>query len=184
MTNGIHRLLTEQYLELKSRVAAEYSSEIEWAANLKLCADSLRFAYETIWVILNAGMKMQVARQIESKILPTLAKGESASMVFGHKLKCRAIDDVWKNRVKLFSEYQSANDKLEYLETLPHIGPITKFHLARNLGLDFCKPDRHLVRIAGDETASVMCQRLADATGDRIGVVDCVIWRAANLGWV
>jgi len=174
---------TEQYLDLKQRVAVEYGSEIDWAANLKPCEDADRFSYEAIWVVLNAGMKAQVARKIEGRILPLLQRGESSAGGFGHKLKCRAIDEIWLHRESLFVCYQAANDKLDYLQSLPHIGPVTKFHLARNLGLDVCKPDRHLVRIAGQETPTVMCQRLSNATGDRIGLVDCVIWRAANLGW-
>lgn len=175
---------TDDYVSLKERVLVEYSQEVDWAANVRTCPDALYFAQETIWVILNAGMRAQVARVIQSRIVPLLEAGKSSSGGFGHKLKCRAIDAVWNDRDRLFGQWNEASDKLAFLESLPHIGPITKFHLARNLGLDFCKPDRHLVRIAGEETPKVMCQRLADATGDRIGVVDCVIWRAANLGWV
>lgn len=175
----------ETYLDLKQQIVElEFGDEIEWAANVRSSPNAEHFASETIWVILNAGMKAQVARIIEARIWPLLQAGDSSSGGFKHQLKCRAIDEVWTNRAKLFEGWQAAEDKLAYCETLPHIGPITKYHLARNLGLDFCKPDRHLVRIAGDETPVVMCQRLADATGDRIGVVDCVIWRAANLGLV
>lgn len=173
----------DRYLSLKSAIIERgYASEIDWAADVRSCPDAECFAVETIWVILNAGMKMQVARTIQGRVMPLLLAGESSAGGFGHKLKCRAMDEVWSNRVKLFAKWNAAVDKLAFLESIPHIGAITKYHLARNLGLDFCKPDRHLVRIAAPETPLVMCQRLADATGDRIGVVDCVIWRAANLG--
>ena len=73
------------------------------------------------------------------------------------------------------------------METLPWIGPITKYHLARNLGIDVAKPDRHLVRLAKrfgyNESTGVqqMCEELAERTRDRIGVVDVVLWRYANL---
>lgn len=173
------------YRLLKERViAAGYSKEIRWAENIKLCSNELTFAEETIWVIINAGMKEQVARRIWTLVGDLLQEGKSASDGFGHKLKCRAIDWVWGHRHMLFDQWQAAQDKLTFLESLPHIGPITKFHLARNLGMDVCKPDRHLVRIAGAEGPAALCRRLALASGDRIGVVDLVIWRAANLGMV
>ena len=52
--------------------------------------------------------------------------------------------------------------------------------------MDVAKPDRHLVRISevSGETAEALCQRLSDASGDRVATVDLVIWRAANLGVV
>ena len=176
---------TGEYLDLKKTLCERgYEDEISWAENVQLCSDSDTFGMEAIWVILNAGMKMQVARLIQSRIMPFLLNGESASGGFKHRLKCRAIDCVWNNRCSLFAAWVDADDKLAFCESLPHIGPITKYHLARNLGLEFCKPDRHLVRIAGDETPHALCQRLADETGDRIGVVDCVIWRCANLGMI
>jgi hypothetical protein len=176
-------MTTSDYLSLKSAVIERgYTAEIDWAAGVQECSDAMSFACETIWVILNAGMREQVARIIQDRIMPCLHAGGSASEQFRHKLKCRAIDHVWNNRIRLYLEWAEAGDQLAYLETLPHIGPITKFHLARNLGLDVCKPDRHLVRIASPETPATLCERIAADTGDRIGLVDCVIWRAANLG--
>lgn len=96
------------------------------------------------------------------------------------------MTEVYKNREKYYAEYQTAEDKLAYLETLPYIGSIIKFHLAKNLGLDYCKPDRHLVRIAKtyNTTPEEMCKKLAETTSDRITTVDLIIWRAANLKMV
>ena len=67
---------------------------------------------------------------------------------------------------------------------MPHIGPITKFHLARNLGLDYAKPDRHLVKIAlafGYSNVQAFCREASELTGDKIGLVDLVFWRFAVL---
>ena len=36
---------------------------------------------------------------------------------------------------------------VNYLTTFDQIGPVTAFHLAKNLGLDVVKPDRPLVRM-------------------------------------
>lgn len=174
-----------EYLDLKAAIVGRgYAEEIRWAETVAPPITAEDFASEAIWVVLNAGMREQVARVIQGRILPHLYAGRSASEGFGHKLKCRAIDHIYKHRAFLFERFNVAADKLAFLEGLPHIGPITKYHLARNLGMDVCKPDRHLVRIAGAETPHQMCERLSKATGDRIGVVDCVIWRAANLGLV
>jgi len=73
---------------------------------------------------------------------------------------------------------------VDYLRQLPFMGPATSFHLAKNLGLDVVKPDRHLVRIAeatGHSTPDELCQEIAREVGDRVAVVDLVLWRYANL---
>ena len=65
------------------------------------------------------------------------------------------------------------------------IGPITKFHLARNIGIDCAKPDRHLVRIAErfgwKDNIQGMCVKLAAYSGWRIGTVDLILWRYCNM---
>lgn len=174
-----------EYIDIKARlVSAGYAPEIDWATGVKPCDSADDFACEACWVVLNAGMKEQVARGIWERIRPALQSGQPIDGLFNHKLKVRAIKEIWGNRELMFAMYCGAMDKLAFLQDLPHVGPITKFHLARNLGMDVCKPDRHLVRIAAPETPAALCERLSVATGDRVGVVDCVIWRAANLGWI
>jgi hypothetical protein len=71
-------------------------------------------------------------------------------------------------------------DALSILETLPFIGSITKFHLAKNLGLEVAKPDRHLVRLAdrfGYKDVQTMCRDIFEFCGDKIAVADLVLWR-------
>ena len=128
--------------------------------------------------------KYQIARQIWNRVRPVVESGSSASTVFGHKGKSAAIDYVWQNRDELLKKYLAAEDKIEYLQSLPWIGVITKWHLAKNFGHDCAKPDRHLVRIAGEEGVHKLCFRLSEASGDRIATVDLVLWRAANLGLI
>ena len=36
---------------------------------------------------------------------------------------------------------------IEFIQTFPYMGKATALHFAKNLGLDFAKPDRHLNRI-------------------------------------
>ncbi len=133
-------------------------------------------------------MKNQVAVKIWSRVKGALYSGLPVSAVFGHPGKSKAIQEVWERKEDLFQEYcaQPAEKKLDWLQALPWIGQITKYHIAKNLGMDVCKPDRHLVRIAGGYgmTPEKLCSSLANLTGDRIGTVDLVIWRAANLGMI
>lgn len=172
----------EWYLEIKRAVADEgYAEEADWAQFLTPVADSHTFWCEYSWVVLNSGMKEQIARQIWQRVRPAVEAGQSASSVFGHKGKSAAIDYVWTNRERLLAEYLAAADKVEWCDTMPFVGSITKWHLAKNYGHDCAKPDRHLVRIAGAEGPHALCERISKATGDRIATVDVVIWRAANL---
>ncbi len=160
-----------------------YTDEIDWSENLKLCNSADVFLSEYIWVIVNSGMKNQIARKIFERITTAIKSGVPINTVFGHKGKVKAICTVMSKTKQYFAEYQQAKDKLEYLITLPWIGPITKYHLAKNLGHDCVKPDRHLVRIARQHntTCQELCQRLAKETGLRIATIDVVLWRAANL---
>lgn len=175
------------YLELKSELINRgYEEEIKWAKNLQPCNSAVDFFAEYMWVVINSGLKAQIARIIYDRIVAAMLKGKKPSEVFKHQGKAKAIEFVFKDRDRKFKAYQEASDKLSFLETLPWIGKITKYHLAKNLGLDFCKPDRHLVRIAKmyNTIPDILCKRLAQETGDRIGTVDSVIWRTANLGLI
>ena len=174
----------ERYLELKRRIIElGYERDVTWAENVGPCADAADFALEAVFVICNSGMRAQIARPIFNRVWAALNDGTPLDQVFGHVGKCGAIRFIFDNRKRLFKEYQAADDKVSYLASLPWIGGITKYHLAKNFGVDCCKPDRHLVRIAASYslTPDEMCRRLAVETGDRIGTVDIVIWRSANL---
>jgi len=176
-----------RYQQVYARVCdAGYADEIEWARSLMPCATPMHFALEAMWVILNSGLKNQVAREIEQRIHKAINRGDPVSTAFAHKGKVRAIQYIMFHRQTLFKGYLETEDKLTYLQTLPWIGPITKYHLAKNLGLDVVKPDRHLVRIARKEgkTPLQLCKDLSELTGNSLAVVDTVLWRAANLGFM
>ncbi len=176
------------YLALKARlVALGYGPELEWQATVQSPTTPEGFAREAIFVICCSGMKGQVAETIYNRVLAALRTQQPVSSVFGHALKCRAIETVWRERNAWFARYRAAETPeaaLAVLAEIDHIGSITKWHLAKNLGLDVCKPDRHLTRLAIRESCSpqALCARLATATGDRHSVVDLVLWRACNLG--
>lgn len=176
-----------EFKEIYDKVAqAGYEEEIEWQRNLKPCDNSKDFFHETCWVIINSGMKEQIARKIWERIQIAWEDGKTASSAFNHPGKTDAIEYVRHNRVDLFYQYQLTDAKIEFLETIPFIGKITKYHLAKNLGFDCCKPDRHIVRVAAqyNQTPDEFCRSVSEKSGEKICVVDIVIWRACNLGFL
>lgn len=178
----------DKYLSLKAKlIEFGYGHEIEWIANIQPCYSSLDFFEEAVWVILNSGMKEQIARQIWKRIKNAWEEGQPTSSAFGHKGKVAAIDFIRKNRQDIFDQYFGSAEPLEFLESLPFIGKITKYHLAKNLGIDCVKPDRHLVRLAAQykfQDAFEFCRSISNDTGDKVSMVDMVLWRSANLGWI
>lgn len=76
-----------------------------------------------------------------------------------------------------------------YFERFPMVGPVTCYHVARNIGLDVVKPDRHLVRIAsalGAASPLELCELCGLARGHRIGAVDFAwwVWAALTPGYL
>lgn len=125
-------------------------------------------------MICNSGMRNSVARPIFERCMTALSTVGSCKAVFGHPGKVVAIDAIWANRAVHFAAYVMADDPLAALATLPYIGSITKYHLARNLGADYAKPDVHLNRLAEAEQvdAQALCERLAAESGYRVGTVE------------
>ncbi len=160
------------------------TADVAWAQSTKPPSDSWEFALEAIYVICNSGMKNTVALGIYRRCVAALQERRPVAEVFGHKGKAGAIETIWAKRETLLLEYETAEDKLAYLETLPWIGGITKYHLAKNFGMDVAKPDVHLQRLADREdcTVQALCERLAKATGLRVAAVDTVLWRACANG--
>lgn len=164
--------------------------DIEWAESLQPPTSPDQFAAEVIYVICNSGMKNTVARQIYDRVMPLLRNGSSAWDGFKHKGKSVAIDAIWINRQSLFQVYDSLCNsdaaKLEWLATLPWIGPVTKYHAAKNFGVNCVKPDVHLARLARHARTSPdeLCERLGNATGYRAATVDTLLWRACATGLI
>jgi hypothetical protein len=156
--------------------------DIRWAQNLTSPEDN--FASEVVYVICNSGMKHTVARDIYLRVMRSLRAGTAVFDVFKHPGKVAAIETVWRERTGILIGFLEAPDRLAYCGALPWIGEITKYHLAKNFGVDVAKPDVHLKRLADREgtTAQALCERLAGETGYRIATVDTVLWRACATG--
>lgn len=139
------------------------------------------FLEEYVYVVCNAGMRNQVAEKIYMKWI------KFGSDTLNHKGKRAAIELAEGNYTDWFIKLKSCkdlNEQLDYLQTLPWIGPITKYHLARNLGVDVAKPDRHLVKLAKRfefDTVQEMCESISKQTNERVGVIDVILWRYCNL---
>lgn len=145
------------------------------------------FFRQYVYVVLNSGMKNAVAEKIYYRFM----ENSCDLQIIGHPGKREAIKDALENYKQWFTALRANKDKLAYLESLPFIGKITKYHLARNLGLDYVKPDRHLVKIAAnfgyiprlartdifEKAVQRMCKELAAEFGLRVGTVDVILWR-------
>ncbi len=167
-------------------VEAGYGAEYEWCQTVKPPTDGMAFFLEYGWVVVNSGMRNQVAEGIWRRVRASLDTGGTVRDAFGHPGKAAAMQAVFDGRETYFAAYVAAEDKIEHLAELPWIGPITKWHLAKNFGVECAKPDRHLSRLAEAEgtTVTELCERLAKATGDRVATVDLILWRASNLGLI
>jgi hypothetical protein len=129
-------------------------------------------------------MNAKVGEMIAKRCWADLeVNGFVSPRTFKHHNKVSAINTIFRDREKYFQAYRDAEDKITYLQTLPHIGPVIKFHLAKNLGIDGAKPDRHLERIArhyGTDTFA-LCDSLAKQVHLKKNTVDYVLWRASHL---
>lgn len=166
------------------RLGAIAHSDIDWSENVAPPADAEDLALEAIFVICNSGMKNTVARLIYDRVRAAIRDGVPVSDVFRHAGKAAAIEAIWRDRQKHLADFHAAGDKVAWCETLPWIGGITRYHLAKNFGVDVAKPDVHLQRLADREatTAQALCERLAGETGYRVATIDLILWRACATG--
>lgn len=189
--NGRMALLNlVDYLYYRKRVEDHDPETFQKVETKKPPTDATDFALRVSYVILNGGMKWTVAQNIWCRMKLSLIEFGKVGTTFGHPGKKKSIDRVMENRTVYFAEFRKAWDQgeeqvIEFCETLPHIGEITKFHLAKNLGVDCAKPDVWLERVArkSGESVQELCARLSKESGETVSVVDFVIWKACQQGW-
>ncbi len=183
-------------------VEAGYLSEIAWQESVSFdFVTEPEFLREYAWVVLNCGMRESIVRKKFGKLSLCFWRWESASLItttaetcrrlalgiFNHGPKIDAILSVSHLIANVgFGPFRHGfgENPLAALERLPYIGQVTKYHLAKNLGMEVAKPDRHLSRIAkafGFQSPQDLCARISGETGVRIPVVDLVLWRFATL---
>ncbi|MCL2207490.1 MAG: hypothetical protein FWB90_05265 [Fibromonadales bacterium] len=147
------------------------------------------FAEECVYVILAGGFRQKIAKRKYREIMDFIyGSGDVCEKnllpIFGNVNKIRAIIKIWNSRENYrngFYELKTENEKLSYLATLPHIGEITKNHIARNLGINVVKHDvwiQRLELVLGNK----MFAQLEKDTGLNRGYIDVVLWKACQIG--
>lgn len=178
-----------------------YGYEIDWqeTRDFQNLTES-EFIKESAWVILNSGMKEEIIRNKFQAISGAFLNWQSATIindnfkkcyikalkVFNHKKKIISILKLCEQITVLGFNKIYENIRLyglKFLMTLDYIGPVTCYHLAKNIGLDVVKPDRHLKRIADlvNCTPDELCTLISKKTGDKKSVVDLILWRFASI---
>ncbi len=165
------------------------------------------FAYAVFYVILAGGFSQKTAKKIHRIIVEKMPENpciEDLLKIFNNKNKMNSIMKVWQNRAKYCDEFYAiddADEKIKYLQNLPHIGKITANHLARNLGVNVVKYDIWIQRLgvlySGNSELSQkidngnldkdikkccddMFEHLEYETKLPRGYIDVVLWKAAQ----
>ena len=199
----------ENYLIKSGQGADKDSFEViknKLQNNPVLSADD--FAFEVFYVILASGFNQRVAIKKFNEIKSFIGAGNIVSVenllhIFANKNKMAAICKIWNNREKYRDDFYnliSENDKLNYLETLPFIGNITKNHLARNLGMNTVKYDLWIKRLGGTLYSNIpefdenvltdeiqiacdnMFKEIERETSLKRGYIDVVLWKSCQIG--
>lgn len=177
----------------------------------KICSPD-EFVDNCAYVILAGGFSQKTAKKIHANIMQIIQKDgacfDTLIKVFNNKNKINAICKIWERRQEFCNEYyklQSLDDKLRYLQKLPHIGKITANHLARNLGEDVVKYDIWIQRLGvvyvkrpellnkinnGDlcddikKACDEMFVHVCNETNLPRGYIDVVLWKSCQQGLI
>lgn len=179
-----------------------FQDEISWQSRLNYDdLDESSLLREIAWVILTCGMKELIIRNRFNSISHCFFNWSSAKKIKNNREECiQESLKIFNNFAKLSAIANSAikiesvgftqikrdikRNPLFALQEFDYIGPVTKYHLAKNIGLDVAKPDRHLVRIAKMENypdVQTFCQAVSKLSGDSVPVVDLIYWRYATI---
>jgi hypothetical protein len=192
------------YRKAMAFTRAFYGDELKRISSVRLEDVTPSFFFnEYVWVVHATGFKASVV----GKMMPRLASAygtwdaladESFDDVMArvgpvcnnpgkagavHKTAVLMKSDLLvKGSWEKFRKSRLSSPRL--LARLPYIGPITSFHLGRNIGLlDCVKPDLHLVRMAahwGFKDCESMCRSMRGSDDVPLGIVDLALWYAAS----
>jgi len=122
--------------------------------------------------------------------IDSVAMAHHALAICNNKRKVKSIIDmafkggqeIKKSSWSIYRDTKlSSPDKLK---ELPFIGPITCYHLARNIGLlYYVKPDLHLNRMAINwkfEGPVELCRSIQKEFNLPLGIIDLVLWYSAS----
>ena len=193
--------VVRHYLHAK-RIVIEsgFAAEVTWQHSVCIAdVTEASFLREAAWVVLSAGMRESVIRSIFPRLTILFHEWQPHMITNDPHIRTRALG-IYNHKSKIEAILTAASiaqslgaDGLRnallhepeaLFDALPYIGPVTRRHLAKNLGVALAKPDRHLARLAdaaGRGTVDQLCHEISDWTGDSIPVVDIVLWRWATL---
>lgn len=172
------------YQQALAFVRENHAPDLAWIRSRRSLVETFdEFYREYCYVVLASGFRARTAANLLNDIVAAEGDYERMQRVFNNGVKCRHMCSMYGQREQWTTLRQSLTN-VDSLERLPYIGPVTKYHLARNIGLSsrVAKPDVHLVRYVrerlGDEQHSVqsLIERLASRHGETEGVVDFVLW--------
>jgi len=192
----------EYFVKAKAFVDRFYGDELRAFQSIRFSEISSEFfAREHAWVVHATGFSAKAVGQFMPRLIrayghwSSLARKkepevfEAVLPVCNNPQKARA---VWR-MAKLIKSGVDASGWEKYrdedlsspekLKRLPYVGPVTCFHLARNIGMLECvKPDLHLMRMAehwGYKSCVEMCEDMRPE-GMPLGIVDLVLWYSAS----
>jgi hypothetical protein len=191
------------YLKVKKFLYENgYFDEIEWQYKVDISkVNENSFLEEYAWVVLNTGMNERIIRKIFPYICSSFFNWSSVGKIVKYQNECKMNALIYFNNVKKIDAIintacllykENFNDfwkdfvgnDINNLEKLPYIGPVTSYHLAKNIGFPVSKPDRHLVRLADQlnyKSVEDMCKNIYSLTDEPVNVIDIALWRYSTL---
>ncbi len=187
-----------------------YNNELNHILSTKFEeVDADKFFKEVLWVIHTSGFSAKAVSKFYPKLLKSYTDlseneiGESLPERISKLDKKKVITEISKivNNPEKISAVYEVSKKIEkegwgtfksqikpdlsFLQSLPYIGKITKYHLARNIGfLGVVKPDLHLERLAsvwGFNDSLQMCNHIkSDFPEIELGIIDLCLWYSAS----
>ena len=152
-----------------------------------------KFLEHYCWVVYASGFRFQTVEEKFPHIRKAFCDFELARLA--RKRSVKPALEVFNNYRKAasclagataiasegFGEFKErvAREGISALESLPGVGPVTKFHLGKNIGLvDKAKPDIWLVRAAElcNATVDELVEFLSQTYGVSQHVVDLALW--------
>ena len=179
-----------------------YGEEIDWQDEINFNkVDESKFLHEIAWVILASGMNDKVVRNKFPLIKDVMYDFTSSELIQMNRNIC------YKKAIKIFNHPGKINailyvaeyiyshsfayikreieiGQINFIQTFPYLGKATSYHLAKNIGINVAKPDRHLIRVSnclGFNCPNELCNDISIFAKEKKSIIDIVIWRYATL---
>ena len=195
---------SERIYEVARKIVQE--SEFQWESSWQADLDPQQFEErdllrEGAWVILCSGFREAIVRRLFGQISLCFCDWESAAEISQKRHQCIiSALDIFQNQRKVEAIGRMASDislvgfdivkreisqaPLNRLKEFFMIGDVTASHLAKNLGFEFAKNDRHISRLCqtlGYAHPHFLCDHISSVFGDSRQVVDITLWRAMEI---